>query len=98
MEHDAAWARQTQRELRALLNEWDPIGVFDPEEEDEVAGPVDEYDCIRDPLISHLLRGDSRYEVAEFLRDELTTHFGLAPWLVTTTLIDRIFDWWESVK
>lgn len=99
MQHDADWARRAQRELRVLLNEWDPIGVFDPEDEnDNSSGPVDEYDCIRDPLISHLLRGDSRYEVAKFLRDELTGHFGLEPWLVTTNVIDRIFDWWESVK
>lgn len=95
MEHDAAWARKAQRELRTLLNEWDPIGVFDPE---DGSGPDDEYDCIRDPLMSHLLRGDSRYEVAEFLRDELTGHFGLEPWLVTTNVIDRIFAWWEQVK
>lgn len=69
--------------------------MFDP---DDGEGPVDEYDCIRDPLISHLLRGDSRYEVAAFLRKELTGHFGLEPWLVTTHIIDRIFDWWESVE
>jgi hypothetical protein len=80
------------------LNEWDPIGVFEPGDEDDGSGPVDEYDCIRDRLLSHLLRGDSRYEVAEFLRDELTGHFGLEPWLVTTDVIDRIFDWWESVR
>ncbi len=98
MQHDADWARRAQRELRNLLNEWDPIGVFDPVDDDHDSGPVDEYDCIRDPLISHLLRGDSRYEVAEFLRDELTGHFGLEPWLVTTNVVDRIFEWWESVK
>ena len=95
MQHDADWARRAQRELRDLLNEWDPIGVFDDEDGE---GPVDEYDCIRDPLISHLLRGDSRAEVAAFLREELTGHFGLEPWLVTTNVIDRIFNWWESVK
>lgn len=98
MQHDADWARRAQRELRVLLNEWDPIGVFDPDDEDDGAVPVDEYDCIRDPLISRLLRGDSRYEVAGFLRDELTNHFGLEPWHVTTNIIDRIFNWWETVK
>jgi hypothetical protein len=96
--HDADWARRAQRELRGLLNEWDPIGVFDPDYEDDGSGPVDEYDCIRDPRISHLLRGDSRSDIAEFLRDELTGHFGLEPWLVTTNVIDRICDWWASVK
>jgi hypothetical protein len=98
VEHDAAWAKRAQANLRALLNEWDPIGVFDPGDDPDESGPVDEYDCIRDPLLSHLLRGDSRYEIAGFLRDELTEHFGLEPWLVTTDLIDRIFDWWDSVK
>ena len=97
MQHDANWARRAQLELRFLLNDWDPIGVFDPDDEDDGAGPMDEYDCIRDPLISHLLRGDSRSEIAEFLRDELTGHFGLDPWLVTTGVVDRIFNWWESV-
>lgn len=72
--------------------------MFDPGDEDVGSGPVDEYDCIRDRLLSHLLRGDSRNEVAAFLRDELTGHFGLESWLVTTDVIDRIFDWWESAK
>jgi len=80
------------------LNEWDPIGVFDVEDEDDDSWPVDEYDCIRDPLISHLLQGGSRDEVAAFLRDELTGHFGLEPRAVPTSTIDRIFEWWESAK
>ncbi|GAB3665128.1 hypothetical protein GCM10027596_30740 [Nocardioides korecus] len=93
MQHDAAWARRAQRELRDLLNEWDPIGVLGPGR----GGPVDEYDCIRDPLISHLLRGDTEHEVAEFLRAELTDHFGLDQSLVTQGVVDRIFRWWEGV-
>ena len=28
--------------------------------------------------------------------NELTGHFGLESSLVTTNVIDRIFDWWES--
>lgn len=85
MDHDTKWARQAQRELRSLLNEWDPIGVFDPADEDDEVGPVDEYDCLCDPLMSHLPRGDSRAELAESLRDELRGHFGLDPWVITTT-------------
>jgi hypothetical protein len=80
------------------LNDWDPIGVFDPNVENESSAPVDEYDCVRDPLISRLLRGDSRHEVAEFLHEELTDHFGLEPWLVTPEVIDRVFKWWDSVR
>ncbi|GAA1479212.1 hypothetical protein GCM10009623_36580 [Nocardioides aestuarii] len=73
MHHDADWARRAQLELRALLNEWDPLGVFEPDDGHDGPSPVDEYDCIRDPLMSHLLRGDNRYEVAEYLRNELQT-------------------------
>lgn len=98
MQHDAKWARRAQRELRDLLNEWDPLGVFDPDDDDHNLGVVDEYDCIRDPLIAHLLRGDSRTQVAEFLRDELRGHFGLEPSRSTTHFIDRVFEWWESAR
>lgn len=94
---DAARARRAQRELRVLLNDWDPIGVFDPDDADGESGPVDEYDCIRDPLISLLLREDDPTEVAAFLRRELADHFGLDPGLVTTDVLDRIFTWWRSV-
>ncbi len=98
VQHDAEWARRAQRELRELLNQWDPIEVFDPADQDSDVGPVDEYDCLCDPLISRLLRGDGRAAVAEFLRHELTNHYGLELWLVTTNLISRIFDWWETVQ
>ena len=96
MEHDAQWARRAQAELRELLNEWDPVGLFDSVDDDGAA--ADEYDCIRDPLISHLLGGEDRVEVAEFLREEVTGHFGVEPSLVTTDVVDQIFGWWESVK
>ncbi len=71
------WSRTRLIPGAALLNDWDPLGVFDPDDEEHDSGVADEYDCIRDPLISHLLGGDSRADVAEFLRDELTEHFGL---------------------
>ena len=53
---DDVWPRieqhaRAQRELRELLNEWDPIGVFDLADVDQGSWPVDEYDCIREPLI-----------------------------------------------
>lgn len=97
--HDAAWARSAQRDLRQILNEWDPLGTQEPTEPaNEQWLPDDEYDCMRDPLLSRLLRGDNRAEVAAFLRQELQDHFSLPTWLVTTALIDRIFEWWESVR
>ena len=96
MKHDEEWARRAQTDLRVLFNNWDPIGVVDPEGTSGEAGPTDEYDCIRDPLVSHLLRGDNRAQVTAFLEQELAHHFGLEPRLVTTAIIDRIFAWWAS--
>ena len=61
-------------ELRALLCEWDPIGVMgDPKV------PRDEYDCLARPLLHLLEAGASEAEVVECLRNEITDHFGLSP-------------------
>ena len=98
MQHDAAWAERAQEELRALVNAWDPIGVFGPDADGDEAGPEDEYDCIRDRLISHLLQGAGREEITELLRAELTDHFGLDPELLTQEVIDQIFSWWSSAQ
>src|SRR5680860_412904 len=84
---NARWARRAQRELRDLLNTWDPIGV-DPGD----GGPDDEYDCIRDTLLSHLMRGDTKVEIGDYLRSELEGHFGLSRPLVPRTVIDEIFS------
>ncbi|MET8936744.1 hypothetical protein ABZ329_06515 [Streptomyces rubiginosohelvolus] len=61
----------TEKNLRRLLNEWDPIGVAD-----EVP---DEYDCMLAPLLGRLRRGADQAEIAAFLRTELVEHFGLTP-------------------
>lgn len=93
--HDAAWARKAQRELRDLLNQWDPIGVAGDADGGSIAN---EYDCLRDSLISRLLSGADRGTIVEFLREELTDHFGMAPSLVTDELVDRVMAWWESIR
>ena len=63
----ARWA-----ELRGLLNEWDPIGVTTTPE-----GPRDEYDCLAGPVMRMLESGASHGQIADFLRREVTAHFGL---------------------
>ena len=53
---DPEWARPVQRELRVILNEWDPIGVHHPAEPgDAERPPDDEYDCLRDRLLGRLV-------------------------------------------
>ncbi len=62
-------------ELQGLLNEWDPIGVYDP----ETHFPEDEYDCLYQPLLSRLRQAEGAHEITVFLETELRDHFGLDP-------------------
>lgn len=83
------WSSSTERDLRHLLNEWDPIGVAD-----EVR---DEYDCMLAPLLGRLHGGADRTEVEEFLRHELEDHFGLDPsGLRPGAMAARVTAWWTS--
>ncbi len=76
-----------------------PRGVYEPAKPgDEQWLPDDEYDCIRDPMLSRLLRGDDRSEFAAFLRQELEDHFGMPTWARHDDADRRIFDWWEAVR
>ena len=63
-----------RHDLRALLNEWDPIGLRDFGED-----PGDEYDCMHEGLLLRLERGESSDEIEQFLARELREHFGLNP-------------------
>jgi hypothetical protein len=60
-------------ELRSLLNGWDPIGVYDAEDN------TDEYGCMEAPLMSLLAEGADAAVVTRFLEQELSEHFGLDP-------------------
>ncbi|GEL24607.1 hypothetical protein PSU4_35610 [Pseudonocardia sulfidoxydans NBRC 16205] len=66
---DTTSARATA--IRALLNEWDFIGVVPH-------GVRDEYDCLILELGEHLDRGAGADEVQAYLSAELVTHFGLS--------------------
>jgi hypothetical protein len=68
-------ASPKRAQLRSLLEEWDPIGVYDP-----VAGfPDDEYNCLIDPLLRRLDDGEGEGAITRFLQGELRDHFGLDP-------------------
>jgi hypothetical protein len=72
---DKSRMRQRGRELRALLNEWDPIGVVAD------GGPTDEYDCLLWPLMRLLEQDATPRDIASFLKGELKGHFGLGPFV-----------------
>ncbi|MFJ8981809.1 hypothetical protein [Streptomyces sp. NPDC102282] len=79
-----------ENSLRHLLNEWDPIGVADDVQ--------DEYDCMLAPLLQRLRAGVDRTEIGEFLRHELTDHFGLDPLgQGTEAMAARVTAWWTLV-
>lgn len=85
--------RQKQHELRSLLDEWDPIGVYRPESE----GPSDEYDCLL-PMIGKLRGGASSVDLGKFLSEELSGHFGLDPKSARPELFaERVYSWyWQD--
>ena len=59
------------RGIRALLAEWDPLGVTRSD------GSSDEYECLVWPLTRLLDREASAEQVASFLSSELAGHFGV---------------------
>jgi hypothetical protein len=65
--------RQLQRELRARLLEWDPIGIAGIDE------AWDEYDCLLSPIMHMLHDGVSEHDLGNWLMTELDEHFGLRP-------------------
>ena len=60
--------KQRAQELRALLNEWDPIGLGP-------GGPEDEYDCLVWPIMRRLDDNLPAAELTAFLETELEEHF-----------------------
>ncbi|MFG2039098.1 hypothetical protein [Dactylosporangium sp. NPDC048998] len=78
-------------ELRRLLNEWDFIGVFDPDTN------ADEYDCMLSPLLEQLASGADANEIRGHLDEEIRGHFGMSPELVgTARMAERLVAWWHT--
>jgi hypothetical protein len=83
--------RRLQRELRARLMEWDPIGVAGIDE------AWDEYDCLLSPVMHMLHDGISGDQLGEWLMTELNNHFGLRPDLDRDKqLADELVTWWRE--
>ncbi len=65
--------RERSSQLRALMCEWDPMGVMLYPD-----WPRDEYDCLMGPVLSLLAQGASEEDIAQYLRKEIDEHFGLS--------------------
>jgi hypothetical protein len=64
-------------ELRDLLNEWDPVGVYNADLDSP--GDPNEYDDMNGPVLSRLRRGDTAVQVGEYLASTLRESYGLDP-------------------
>jgi hypothetical protein len=73
-DRDTWWRERGERELRALLYQWDPVGVAQ-----EPDWPGDEYDDFVVPLREKLDSGATAGELAVFLEQEVRDHVGLEP-------------------
>jgi hypothetical protein len=87
------WRCSGEGELRELLNEWDPIGVFDM---DLDRPPDDEYDPYLSPVFTALREGGAVAEVRRALESALG-RMGLGPAGEREDLFaERIARWWRE--
>lgn len=89
--------RERFAQLRALMCEWDPIGVMSVPD-----CPRDEYDCLVGPLLTLLGSEASEEDIAAYFRKEIDEHFGLDPGNDDFTQVaSRVRSWfdhgWRSV-
>jgi hypothetical protein len=91
-DRDTWWSERGERELRALLYEWDPVGVAA-----EPDWPGDEYDDFVAPLRERLEAGAPAGELAVFLERQVTDHIGLdADPDREERFAARLVDWWSG--
>ncbi len=89
---DSWWRERGADELRALLYEWDPVGVSE-----EPDWPRDEYDDLLEPLRERLAAGASAGELAVFLERHVREHIGLDPDADREErFADRLVGWWSA--
>lgn len=82
--------RESQKQLRALLMEWDPIGVgWTPE-------AADEYDCMISPLMHQLHDGTEERDIRRWIVAEVESHFGMrSDSHREAELAANIVRWWS---
>jgi hypothetical protein len=80
--------KANEKVVRAILNEWAPIGAGTPE---------DEYDCLVHRVLSVLDRG-SILDLKATLQEELFEHFGSTgvPQEEFNQVATKIWTWWSN--
>jgi hypothetical protein len=81
---------RVMREIRALLMEWDALGVADE------PAAADEYDCMIGPLYGHLRAGADAAVLRDWIAHELVDHFGLQPHPSSDTALAAALVAWRE--
>ena len=82
--------RESWRQVRHLLMEWDLIGVAG------IPEAADEYDCMISPLLHRLFEGADTGSLAGWIRHERSSHFGAGPdHAADMRLAETLSAWWE---
>ena len=88
---DKRTAKRQMADVRALLMEWDAIGVADAFECE------DEYDCMIGPLLGHLRDGSDAVFIRDWIARERVDHFGLNQNIgADRALADKLVAWWAE--
>jgi hypothetical protein len=83
--------KRQMAEVRALLMEWDAVGVADEPQ------AADEYDCMIGPLLSHLRNGADAAFLHDWIARQVADHFGLPPDPDSDrALADALALWWRN--
>ena len=85
-----ARTRESWRQVRGLLMEWDLVGVAG------IPEAADEYDCMISPLLHRLFEGADTHSLADWISRERASHFGPGPDdAQDMRLAESLTAWWE---
>ena len=88
----AWWDERGAGELRALLNDWDPIGVME-----EPDWPANEYEQLIPALRERLDAGATAGELEVFLEAHVRDHIGIEPDVDRESrLAEQLVDWYAA--
>ena len=86
-------SRERWRQIRALWNEWDPIGVASDSLDDE-------YEAYLGPTLRLLERHASSEEIEQYLADVTLRHMGLSETaagpMSRRQFATRLYDWYSE--
>ena len=82
-------SRARWRELRNLVNDWDPVHLISE------GAPEDEYECVVGPLIRLFEQSSPSGNIASFLECEFEEHFGV-PGVDATAFAETASAWYRA--